>query len=137
MNHLGVFVYVAMPRFKKNDFFCFKFIFLVFWIVLMYWCKKKKKNIILMHLQAKSTLKSNRYHNIKHYQSVIKFGLAYRSVTLRYWSIFNLKVMKQPQAPWICSFTKIHEVGGYIFKQCKSPYLNNMFCDGKETNSSA
>jgi len=51
-------------------FFCLKLIFsYVFFIVLMCWCQKyffKIKNIILIYLWEKNTLKKNRCHTLKH-----------------------------------------------------------------------
>ena len=53
------------PNFLKKFL---KFIF--FYVFRSFWCadvkNNLKKNIILMHLQAKSTLKNNYYHTLKH-----------------------------------------------------------------------
>ena len=72
----AMFVFAVGPCFWKKLkllFFCFKLIFFLC-VFGLFWCAdvknkflKKIKKIILIHFEVKSTSKSNRYHNAKHY----------------------------------------------------------------------
>jgi hypothetical protein len=53
INFFSVFFYDSFDADVKNEFLIFR----------------KQKNIVLMHFQAKNTLKNKHYHNAKHYLS--------------------------------------------------------------------